>query len=57
MQHDYEEVISQSNHITNKEDKGNLGHDAITFGEEEIDITEYNRSEDESVREWNEQDN
>ena len=47
MQHDYEEVISQSNHITNKEDKGNLGHDAITFGEEEIDITEYNRSEDE----------
>ena len=33
-----------------------MGHDIIIFGEEEIDITEDNTSEDESVWEWNDQD-
>ena len=33
-----------------------MGHDIIVFGEKEIYITEYNRSEDESVGEWNDQD-
>ena len=33
-----------------------MGHDVIVFGEKEIYITEYNRSEDESVGEWNDQD-
>ena len=33
-----------------------MGHDVIVFREKEIYITEYNRSEDESVGEWNDQD-
>ena len=33
-----------------------MGYDVIVFGEEERDITEDNRSEYESVGEWNEQE-
>ena len=29
----YNEVITPSNHITNKEPKGNVGHYIIVFGE------------------------
>ena len=53
LQPDYKEVLPPSNHTTNEEPKGNLGHEAIVFGEEERDITEYNRSEDKSVVELN----
>ena len=42
----YEKFIPISNHATNEETRVNVGHDVIIFGEEEIDITEDNISED-----------
>ena len=52
----YEEGIPPSNHTTNEEPKGNVGHDVIVFGKEERDTTEDNRSEDASAGERNGQD-
>ena len=49
-------MIPPSNHTNNEEPKGNLGRGVISLGQEKIDITKYSISEDESVREYNEED-
>ena len=56
LQTDHKEVILPSNHTTDEVPKGNVGHDIIVYGGEEIDITVDNISEEESVEECNEQD-